>query len=109
MDRVARSEMELEALGLVPSDVRQLVIDRDASCCRVCGRYVEYPHLHHVEYRSEGGLDVPANLVTLGGGFPSHDCHGLVHSNKRLWQPLLQRVLTHDGFVTALQLRRWHG
>jgi 5-methylcytosine-specific restriction endonuclease McrA len=58
----------------IPDDLRAFVLDRDGRCCRVCGRYVEYPALHHIEYRSEGGLDVPSNLITIGWLF-DHDCH----------------------------------
>lgn len=102
----ARSEAELERLGLVPADVREFVIDRDGSCCRVCGQYVEHPALHHIKYRSQGGLDVPSNLVTIGW-LPGHDCHlPVVHANKRLWQPILQVVVEHPG-LTAYQYRRW--
>lgn len=106
MDRVARSEMELEALGLVPSEVRDLVIDRDASCCRVCGRYVEYPHLHHVLFRSQGGLDTPSNLVTIGGSF-GHDCHlTIAHGRESLtWRRYLLQAIDNPG-VTAVALRR---
>lgn len=99
-------ELELERLGLVPSNVREFVIDRDGSCCRVCGRYVEYPALHHIEYRSQGGLDIPSNLVTIGW-LPGHDCHlPIVHANKRLWQPILLEI-AEDPSVTAFQARRW--
>lgn len=96
----------MERLGLVPSKVREYVIDRDNSCCRVCGRHVEYPALHHIEYRSEGGLDVPSNLIVIGW-LPGHDCHlPIVHANKRLWQPILLEI-AEDPSVTALQARRW--
>lgn len=106
VDRKARSELELEKLGLVPSDVRELVIERDGQCCRVCGRYVEQPALHHIQYRSQGGLDVPSNLVTIGW-VPWHDCHlQVAHANKRLWQPVLEAIAERPG-ITAFQWRRW--
>ena len=100
------SELELERLGLVPSEVREYVLERDGSCCRVCGRYVVEPALHHIRYRSEGGLDVPSNLVTIGW-LPGHDCHlAVVHRDKRLWQPILLAIVDAGG-TTALQWRRW--
>ena len=100
------AELELERLGLVPSEVREFVIDRDDSCCRICGKYVETPALHHIEYRSEGGLDIPSNLVTVGW-LPGHDCHlSVAHQNKRLWQPILLAVARVPS-VTAFQARRW--
>ncbi len=100
------AETELEALGLVPADVRSYVLERDDQCCRVCGRYVETPALHHIEYRSEGGLDIPTNLITIGW-LPGHDCHlSVVHANKRLWQPILHQTVIMPG-TTAFQVRRW--
>lgn len=91
---------------LIAADLRAEVIDRDGSACRVCGRFVEDPALHHVLYRSQGGLDVPGNLVVVGW-MPWHDCHlNLVHRHKARFQPLLLAVLGHPG-VTALAYERW--
>lgn len=90
----------------VTAAVRAEVIDRDGSCCRVCGRYVEVPALHHIRYRSQGGPNTADNLVVVGWE-PGHDCHlGVVHKNKKLWQPILELVVTHPG-TTGLQMRRW--
>lgn len=102
-----KSEAELEKdPKQVPASVRTAVIDRDGSCCRVCGQWVESPALHHIEYRSEGGKNVADNLIVVGW-VPWHDCHlTVVHANKRLWQPLLKVVVQTPG-VTALQVRRW--
>jgi len=96
----------MERLGLVPSKVRDYVLDRDAQCCRVCGRFVETPALHHIRYRSQGGLDVPSNLITIGWQ-PGHDCHiPVVHANKGLWQPILLAIADRPG-ITGLQWKRW--
>lgn len=91
----------------VPQAVRLEVISRDGQCCRVCGRWVEQPGLHHIDYRSQGGLHVPENLITVGW-LPGHDCHiPVVHSNKRLWQPVLKQLVLTPG-VTGRQLLRWY-
>lgn len=91
----------------VPADVRAEVIARDGQCCRVCGQFVAQPGLHHIDYRSQGGLHVPENLITIGW-LPFHDCHlPVVHANKRLWQPVLHQVAITDG-VNARQLLRWY-
>ena len=95
----------------VPPEVRAEVIERDGQCCRVCGRFVEVPGLHHIDYRSQGGLHLPSNLIVIGW-LPGHDCHlPVVHANKRLWQPVLRRLVEPgrelDG-VTAHQLLRWY-
>lgn len=90
----------------VPSSVRRAVIERDGSCCRVCGVYCELPALHHIEYRSEGGDNSPENLITIGW-LPGHDCHlSVVHANKRLWQPILKQVVIAPPGVTAFSIFR---
>jgi hypothetical protein len=92
-------------LDLIPANVRSHVIERDQQCCRVCGRFVEQPGIHHIIYRSQGGLHVVENLVTIGW-LPGHDCHlPVVHANKRLWQPILQHIVTRDG-LNGLQVLR---
>jgi len=91
----------------VPNKVRDYVIERDNACCRVCGRHVEYPAVHHIRYRSQGGLDVPSNLVTIGW-LPGHDCHiPIVHANKGLWEPILLEIAEAHPGVTGFQWRRW--
>lgn len=92
---------------LVPARLRAEIIERDGSCCRVCGRFVQNPGLHHIEYRSEGGLNVRENLITIGWSVYDHDCHlSVVHRSKRLWQPILKTVVLHDG-LNARQVLRW--
>lgn len=91
----------------VPAAMRAQILARDNGCCRVCGRFVDTPGLHHVDYRSQGGLHLPENLITIGWT-PGHDCHlPIVHANKRLWQPILRQVAITDG-VNGLQLLRWY-
>lgn len=90
----------------IPAAVRMAVRERDGDCCRVCGAHVENPALHHIAYRSEGGLHVVENLVTVHWMFEPR-CHERVHSNKALWKPLLQAVIAMDGWVTAMQVLRW--
>ena len=95
----------------IPQAIREQVDERDQRTCRVCGRYQgDARALHHVLY---GGDDVGMGgrrlhevdtLVTVCWMF--NGCHELVHSNKRLWQPLLLTVAQQPG-ITALQLRRW--
>lgn len=89
----------------MPTSVRSFVLERDGSCCRICGRFVEHPALHHVRYRSEGGPNEPWNLVTVGW-LPGHDCHlPIAHANKRLWQPILLHIAERPG-VTGLSVLR---
>lgn len=103
-----KTERQLEAdPHEVPAAVRAAVIERDNSCCRVCGRYVEHPALHHIEYRSEGGANSVENLIVVGW-LPGHDCHlSVVHANKRLWQPIL-KLLVNRPDLTGLAVLRWN-
>lgn len=86
----------------IPHATRAEIIERDASCCRMCGVYVEIPHVHHVIYRSQGGRSIAANLVSL-----DWKCHERVHRLKPLWMPILQQVAITPG-VNGIQLLRWY-
>lgn len=96
----------MERLGLVPTRVREFVVDRDGECCRVCGRYVETPALHHIVFRSQGGLDLPSNLITIGW-LPGHDCHlTIAHGrNARYWREIFLAIADRPE-LTALQVSR---
>lgn len=88
--------------------MRALVDDRDGGYCRGCGRFLGAGrYIHHIFYGGDavgmGGarkhdLD---NLVTV-----CHWCHDRFHSDKRLYQPLVAKVITMPG-VTVNQLIRW--
>lgn len=96
------SEGETKA---IPARLRAEVLDRDNHCCRVCGAYVENPALHHIEYRSQGGLHVIENLVTVHWMYEPR-CHEMAHDNKGRWQPILKAIAMRPG-ITALQYARW--
>lgn len=55
--------------------------------CALCGTAWRL-HIHHIEYRSEGGVTDFYNLIRL-----CENCHTMVHSNKRVWQPRLHKIL----------------
>ena len=86
----------------IPLATRAEIIERDASCCRMCGVFAEIPHVHHITYKSGGGSYTAPNLVSL-----DWLCHARVHSNKPLWMPILQQVAITNG-VNGLQLLRWY-
>jgi hypothetical protein len=88
----------------IPSSVRAEVQERDGGLCRMCGSWGESLALHHILYRSQGGLHVPENLVSVHWMYAPR-CHEVVHGNKGIWQPILLRVALTPG-VTALALRR---
>lgn len=88
----------------IPEVVRRRVLARDGQRCRWCGS--EEVQLHHIEFRSEGGAHVETNLVAL-----CNEHHRLVHSDKGVYQPLLQeyirRVHEEHQVLTLPQLQRW--
>lgn len=88
--------------ALINLVTRGEIIERDDHVCRMCGQWVEYPHVHHIIYRSQGGKDTESNLVSL-----DFKCHERVHSNKNLWLPILQQVVLTPG-VNGVQLLRWY-
>lgn len=90
----------------IPTKVRAAVVERDQGTCRVCGSSTgESGALHHIVYRSEGGLHVVENLITVHWMYWPR-CHERVHSRKALWQPVLLTAVGMDG-VNGLQLLRW--
>ena len=65
------------------------VIERDKYMCQICGANQDL-HAHHILYRSQRKdlIDEPTNLIMLCGR-----CHGLVHSNKKKYQPMLIEMI----------------
>lgn len=69
------------SLRLPPEEYKALcrrVLDRDGWRCRnkACGMRNSL-HVHHVIYRSQGGVDESWNLITI-----CNECHDLVHACK---------------------------
>lgn len=56
--------------------LKLLVLKRDGFKCKKCGRR-DTLHVHHVEFRSQGGADSMDNLVTL-----CFQCHEKVHTRE---------------------------
>ncbi|GAB3863569.1 hypothetical protein GCM10028801_31510 [Nocardioides maradonensis] len=98
----------------IPASVRREVAARDnwtlegQAACRVCGQWLETPGLHHIRFRSQGGLHVPENLVTVGWAVGSCDCHlRIAHGqNARYWRDILLAIAGRPE-LTALQVHRW--
>ncbi len=74
----------------IPQKVRDLVYDRDDRCCLKCGVYAYAGSLHHRKNRSQGGLDVPSNLVVMCGSGTT-GCHG--------WATERPTLARREGFV----------
>jgi 5-methylcytosine-specific restriction endonuclease McrA len=82
----ARADRKAQRRTSLPVAVRLNVRARDLQRCRWCERPGQ--QVHHVHYRSEGGQDEESNLVLL-----CQACHNLVHSNKRVYKPVLLAYL----------------
>ena len=95
--------------ALTPTGVRAAVNARDGFHCRICGVFEDRNALHHIEFRSGGGADTVANLITLCWLPWQPDCHlQRAHRRKRFWQPILRELVATPG-ITGLQLVRWRG
>lgn len=72
-------------------EVYQKIVD-EQPYCQLCGK-TNNLHIHHIYYRSELGMTVEKNLIRL-----CVNCHLLVHSNKKKYQPkLLERQYMKYG------------
>lgn len=76
--------------------VRASVVERDGYWCLYCGKPGPGLHLHRVIYGSEGGKYEVNNCVQL-----CNIHHEIIHSNKRLWQPILIK------FLSGTEGRKW--
>jgi 5-methylcytosine-specific restriction endonuclease McrA len=70
----------------IPVEIRIRIKQRDGFCCRWCGKPGQ--EVHHVHYRSEGGLNEDSNLIYL-----CMTCHARAHSSKEAYKPLLLATL----------------
>lgn len=70
---------------IITKDTYNYVIERDNYSCRLCGS-TSFLQLHHILYRSQRKdlINDVDNCIML-----CSDCHRLVHSNKKKWQPIL--------------------
>ena len=69
--------------------------------CQLCGS-TNWLQIHHIVYRSENGSNDKRNLIRL-----CSNCHKLVHSNKKRWQPFLLNMQMHKyGKLSKQDLKR---
>lgn len=59
----------------IPQKVKEKVWERDNGCCVVCGNsYNVMPNAHYIS-RSQGGLGIEENIVTLCTELTVNQCH----------------------------------
>ena len=108
----------MEETLAIPQKVRDYCDERDKGYCRFCGvLLLDRRALHHIRY---GGTETGMggrrnhdrnNLISLCYLPGDNGCHQRVHSNKRLYQPLLIALIEggYPNHTTVLQLMRWRG
>jgi hypothetical protein len=77
----------------VRRELKAYVAEREGYRCRVCGTFtnprgrglMQMAHLHHIEYRSQGGMDTKENTCLL-----DYRCHSDIHGEP--WKPPTLRV-----------------
>lgn len=84
---VKRKAIKRSTKPSLPLALRKEVHARDKTC-RFCGQTAYRMECHHISYRSQGGPDANWNLILL-----CDEHHALVHSNKKLWQPILRAYI----------------
>ena len=48
----------------IPKRVKDIVWERDGHKCIICGSYQAMPNSHYIR-RSQGGMGIPENIVTM--------------------------------------------
>lgn len=73
--------------------------NRDRGRCIICGLNVT--HVHHIVYRSHGGITDRRNMVCL---CPTH--HEQAHSDEKVWRDkLLDYLRGHYGMIDERDLK----
>lgn len=66
--------------------VKELVYERDNGCCVICGR-AGLPEAHFIR-RSQGGLGVDENIVTL-----CRECHEAFDNGNKEYEQIIRNYL----------------
>lgn len=67
--------------------MRDYIIKRDGFRCTKCNQFLNL-EVHHIKQRSQGGLDVPENLITL-----CEICHYDEHKNEPISKVMKKRLI----------------
>lgn len=59
------------------------LITEEEPYCQICGS-TSFLHRHHIRYGACGRKTYLGNIIVL-----CEECHRVVHSNKKKWQPIL--------------------
>lgn len=88
--------------GQKKKDLQRAVIERDRSCCNICGIYTQEPPHHIIPY-SQGGSDIPENMAGLCGSIPTREgCHYIYHHGKDKMK-LIGRMIKYHGILNVVK------
>ena len=59
----------------ISQKVKQRVFERDGGCCVLCGNRINVLPNAHLIRRSQGGLGIEENILSLCGNFTQNMCH----------------------------------
>lgn len=84
----------------ISQKVKQEVWERDGGCCVYCGNnYNVMPNAHYIP-RSDGGLGIPQNIVTLCTNLTPKQCHykfdnGTKEEREEIGEKIRERLMEH--------------
>lgn len=82
--------------------VRSSVASRDGYRCILCRQHSYGLHLHRIRYASQGGKYEVDNCVLACA-----EHHMTIHSNKKLWQPILLEYIEREKVEETFDVRAW--
>lgn len=87
-------------------NVKACVLHRDGYKCKSGrkGKHSNKLHVHHIQFRSDGGTDTPTNLITL-----CETCHADLHSGKFELKAKKSRTkhATEIGIIKSRLKKEW--
>ncbi len=84
-------------------NTKAYVLFRDAYTCQQCRKNGDSKlHVHHIQFRSEGGTDAPSNLITL-----CEFCHDKLHQGmlgEKIHTKLLSKTASKTKHATEINI-----
>lgn len=77
----------------IPMSVKKRVFERDKGRCVVCGNSYNVMPNAHIVRRSQGGLGIETNVVTLCTRLTENDCHHRYDEGTKEERKLLDEII----------------
>jgi len=82
-------------------NLKAYILSRDAYTCQQCGKDQKVKlHVHHIQFKSQGGTDDPNNLITL-----CESCHDKLHAGKlgnSIHEKLKKKIFSKTKHATEI-------